>query len=106
MKGTAYIDAGICGFSAHITADAEDAFGVCTVTVETECPNFESLTTFEVDIMDMMKNGYDSGLSRSIRRNTPPLHTGCAVANSICQAVKVAAGLALPKDIVIRLKKE
>ena len=106
MKGTADIEAGICGFTAHITADAEGAFGVSTVTVETDCPNFEGLKTFEVDIMDMMKSGYDSEIYRSIRRNTPPLHTGCAVANGIYQAVKIAAGLALPKDIVIRLKKE
>lgn len=106
MKGTADVEAGICGFSAYITACAEDAFGVATVTVKTDCPNFEGLKKFEIDIMDTMKGGYDSEIYRSIRRNTPPLHTGCAVVNGIYQAVKVAAGLALPKDIVIRLKKE
>ncbi|MBN2322222.1 MAG: hypothetical protein JXQ30_00685 [Spirochaetes bacterium] len=105
MKGTADIDAGVCGFTAHITADAEDAFGVCAVTVETNCPNFEGLETLEIDIMDTMKKGYDSELCRFFRRNTPPLHTGCAVANGIYQAVKVAAGFALPRDIVVRLKK-
>ena len=105
MNATADVEAGICGFSAHITAQADDAFGTCIVTVKTDCPNFEGLERFEVDIMDMMRGGYDSVLFRTIIGNTPPLHTACAVANGVYQAVKVAAGLALPKDIAVRLKK-
>jgi len=36
MKGIADFDAGICGYSVHIEAEADDAFDICGVSVRTE----------------------------------------------------------------------
>jgi hypothetical protein len=34
MKGIVDVDAGICGFNAHIEAESPDAFGPCTVSLD------------------------------------------------------------------------
>jgi hypothetical protein len=131
MKGIADVEAGICGFYAHIEAEAEDAFSLCTVMVESDCPNIQDLLaavagagagasvqtaqqgvsnkeffgSFTVDIMETMKHGRNSEFFKMVGRHTPPIHTDCAVIHGIYQAVKVACQVALPKDIVIRLEK-
>lgn len=75
MKGIAVVDAGICGFSVYIEAEADDAFDICGVTVRTECPNIKEVgDTFEIDILDTMKHGYRSKFFSMIQQKTPPLH--------------------------------
>ncbi|HUT65537.1 MAG TPA: hypothetical protein VMZ05_05235 [Spirochaetota bacterium] len=106
MKGIADVDAGICGYSVHIEAEADDAFDICGVSVRTECPNIKEVgDTFEIDILDTMKHGYRSKFFSMIQQKTPPLHCGCALGTGIYHAMMVAGGIALPKDITIRLKK-
>ena len=102
MKGITEVEAGICGYSAHIEAEADSAFDSCRITLRTDCPNIKKIgDTFEIDIMETMKNGYCSKF-----RDAASIHFGCAVVEGIYQAMKVAGGIALPKDIVIRLSKE
>jgi hypothetical protein len=75
MKGIADVDAGICGFNAHIEAEARDAFGPCTVSLETECKNLQKLEKqFGIDIMDTLKNGYRSIFFKRVMELTPPIH--------------------------------
>jgi hypothetical protein len=106
MKGISDVDAGICGYSLHIEAEADDAFDICGVTVWTECPNIREVgDAFKIDILDTMKHGYRSKFFSMIQQQTPPLHCGCALFTGIYQAMMVAGGIALPKDITIRLKK-
>ena len=107
MTGKADVDAGICGFGASIVADAEDMMGSAKVSMKTECPNLKKLgELLEVDIMDLVKNGCGSGIHRQMTEVIPTLHCPCPVTGALLQAVKVAAGLALPKDIKVVLTKE
>jgi hypothetical protein len=107
MTGKADVDAGICGFGAYIVADAEDMMGSAKVSIKTECPNLRKLgESLDVDIMDLMKNGCGSEAHKQITDAVPALHCPCPVTLALLQAVKVAAGLALPKDIKIVLTKD
>ena len=79
MKGIVDVDAGICGFSAHIETEAWDAFGPCTVTLATECKNLQELgNQFEIDIMDTLKRGYNSTFFKRVFELTLPIHVECA----------------------------
>ena len=79
MKGIADVDAGICGFNAHIEVEARDAFGPCTVSLETECKNLQKLgKQFGIDIMETLKNGYRSVFFKRVMELTPPIHFECA----------------------------
>jgi hypothetical protein len=107
MKGVVDIEAGICGFSVHIEAEARDVFGSCVVSLETECKNIEKLgKRFEIDIMDTLKHGYRSVFFKRVMELTPPIHFQCAIIKGIYEAVKVAGGIALPRDIIYRIRKE
>ena len=107
MTGKADIDAGVCGFRANIVAEAEDMMGSARVSIKTECPNLKKLGDhLEVSIMDLVKNGCGSGLHKKITEVIPAMHCPCPVTGALFQAVKVAAGLALPKDIQVSITKE
>ena len=107
MKGIVDVDAGICGFNAYIETESQDAFGPCIVSLETECKNLQKLEKqFGIDIMDTLKNGYRSIFFKRVMELTPPIHFECAVIKGIYEAMKVAGSIALPKDIIIRIRKE
>jgi len=107
MKGRAIVDAGICGFSADVTAESVDMIRPVNVTLKTDCPNLEKLgECFKVDQMDVIKNGCDSKIFKKLKDIIPAMHCPCPIMLAIHQAVKVAAGLALPKNIKIDISKE
>jgi hypothetical protein len=107
MTGKAEVDAGICGFSAVIIAHAEDMMGNAQVSLKTECPNLKKLgESLEVNIMDLVQKGCGSDLHKKMIEVIPVMHCPCPVTCGLFQAVKIAAGLALPKDIDVVLTKE
>lgn len=107
MKGKAEVDAGICGFSAVIIAEAEDMMGTARVSLKTECPNLKKLgENLEVNIMDVVQKGCGSDFHKKMVEVIPVMHCPCPVTGGLFQAVKVAAGLALPKDFGTVLTKE
>ncbi len=107
MKGKAYIDAGICGFDATIVAEVQDPLGKAQVSILTECPNLKSLgESFEVEIMDIVKKGCESETFKRMIEVVPAMHCPCPVVYGVFQTVKIASGLALPKDVIASLSKE
>lgn len=99
------IDAGICGFHTSVIAEAETMRKV-KLTIETECAQItkaaEELT--EMDMLEELKAGLGRGhvygvLSGCVR------HVTCPVGSGILKAAEASAGLALPKDVTIKMSK-
>jgi hypothetical protein len=107
MRVKAKVQPGICGFEADVTADVEDFTGNAVVGLKTECPNLKKLgERFEVGIMEYIQKGCASETFKAMARAMPAMHCPCAVMNAVLGAVKIAAGLALPKNIHVAFEKE
>ena len=107
MRVKAKVHPGICGFPAEVTAEAEGFSGSAEVSIATECPNLRKLgERFEVGITEYIQKGCASESFGAMARTMPAMHCPCAVMNAVFGAVKIAAGLALPKDILVTFEKE
>ena len=100
----AEIYSGICGFHTTVitTMDGE----TCKVDIASECKAIQKMAA-ELTEVDPMRE-------ISFRRNTPQTHemaakfcshAACPVPVGIIKAIEVEAGLALPKDVTIKLTK-
>jgi hypothetical protein len=107
MRARAKVEPGICGFTAEVTADVEDFTGNAVVGIKTECPNLKKLgERIEVGVMEFIQEGCASESFKAMAQAMPAMHCPCAVMNAVSGAVKIAAGLALPKDIHVAFEKE
>ena len=101
------VEAGICGFKTEVTADSQDMQNV-SFNIVTDCETISKLAKelTEVDSYNEIKEGFDGKLYGIIRKNLTGCCSGCAVPVGIFKSMQVAANLALPKDITIKIKKE
>ena len=101
----AKIQSGICGFSATVEARMDGRR--CVVSVDSDCKAIQELAEDlrEVDpFQEISFRGKGSHVLEMGAKHCP--HTACPVPVGIIKAIEVEAGLALPKDAVIRLSKE
>lgn len=105
-KVKAEIDAGICGFQTTVRAEAESMRKV-KLTIESDCPQIRKAAEQlpEMDMLEELRAGLGQGhvysvLSECVR------HVTCPVGSGILKAAEASAGLALPKDVSIKLTKE
>ena len=110
MKATVEIDAGICGFKTQAKVASEDSQNV-SFEVETTCEKISKLGELlkargPVDAYQEISPSSQSVVMSAIRETLTGCCAGCAVPVGLFKAMQVAAGLALPKDISIRLAKE
>lgn len=100
------VEAGVCGFVTDIEAYSEDSQNV-SFKIETNCDKIrkmsEKITT--VDAYNEIKDGFDGELYSVIRQELKGCCSGCAVPVGIFKSMQVAAMLALPMDINIRITK-
>lgn len=100
----AEIHSGICGFSTTVetTMDGD----TCKIEIHSECKAIQKMAA-ELTEVDPMRE-------ISFRRSTPHIHemgvkycshAACPVPVGIVKAVEIEAGLALPKDVTIKLSK-
>ena len=101
----AEIFAGICGFNTSVHAK-QNGDGV-DLDIHSECEAIRKLA-------DQLKQ-VDPWKEISSRRSVPQTlekgmkyctHAACPVPSGIIKAVEVEAGLALPKDVTIKLSKD
>jgi len=109
MMATAKIDAGVCGF--HTRSNATSADGMLVdFHIQSDC---EKIRVFAESLASKGPiNAYEeiSPASQSVIMTTGREYlqgccAGCAVPVGIFKSMQVAAGLALPKDIVIHMEK-
>jgi hypothetical protein len=110
MKAIVEIDAGICGFQTTACAASEDGQNVA-FDVKTACGKIRQLAKAIQDkspfdaYQEISANG-PAVIMTAARENLTGCCAGCAVPVGLFKAMQVAAGLALPKDISIKLAKE
>jgi hypothetical protein len=100
-----YIDPGICGLKSTVTIDAEDG-ATAVISFKTDCPSLKPMETelTEVDGYEecFSKIG-DSGIYELAKKYCR--HTACPVPSALIKGIECACGLALPKDVDIKITK-
>ena len=99
------VEAGICGFKVEIDAVSEDMQHV-KLDIKTDCPNFVKFIEDirEVDAFHEIESDTKKGKILSLWPKY--LHcAACPVPSGIIKAVEVTAGLALPKDVSIKVSQ-
>lgn len=101
----AKIEAGICGFSTQVEAEAGEKYQV-KLKITSDCKHIQKLAE---DLNEVNAFG-----ELSFRRGTPTIlekgaqyctHASCPVPVGIIKTVEVAAGLALPQIVKIEVEK-
>lgn len=100
----AEIQAGICGFSTIVetTMDGD----MCRVSVESECAAIRRLAANLTQVDPLREFTYrGEGPETYAAAAKFCSHGACPVPVGIIKAVEIAAGLALPADVSIKLEK-
>ena len=112
MKASAIIDAGICGFKVKITADSKDGMNV-TLRIGSDCETIKALAKViqEKKSINALEELTPVSESTVLAVCRPVLQTkgcceACVVPAAICKTMQVAANLALPRDVVVKISKE
>lgn len=102
---TAEIDAGICGFHTTVRAESQSMREV-KLQIESDCPQIRRAAEQlpQMDMLEELRAGLGHGhvyttLSGCVK------HVTCPVGSGILKAAEASAGLALPKDVSIKLTK-
>ena len=108
MQGRVDVEAGICLHTTSAMASSED-MRMVTFSVETSCPNIERMR--EIVAGGQLFDAYheiDSRIEGEIvaAGRTARACTDCVVPVSLIKALRIAAGLAMVKDVNISLAQE
>ena len=109
MKCVARVQAGVCGFATTVTAESPDEQMV-TFSIETECQKIaglaEALGGKEYDAYDEIHGGFDGAVMGAVRASLSGCCAGCVVPAAVFKSLQVAARVALPRDVEIKLGTE
>jgi hypothetical protein len=108
MQTKVEIDAGICGFRTGGVVESDDAQQV-TFRVESDCAKIVELARqlnpkLPLDAYGEIDPRTGSVLLATARDVLTGCCAGCAIPVGLFKAMQVAASLALPKDITIRME--
>ncbi|MDX9958817.1 MAG: hypothetical protein AB7T74_05005 [Clostridia bacterium] len=102
---TCTVDAGICGLGSTIRATSEDG-QTCTLVIESECEairamgeELRELDGYSVAFLPFDRNPVYQAATAHYK------HAACPVPSAIIKAVEVACGLALPKDVTMKVER-
>ena len=109
-RAHARIGAGICGFTTSVTATAEQG-RLVELLVDSDCETIVALAAAihehgAFDAYDEIDPRTDGALLPLVHEYLHGCCSGCACPVGMFKAMLVAAGLALPKDIVIEMSKD
>ena len=104
------VDAGVCGFHTGVHATCEDGQNV-SFDINSGCEKIRGLASAlkakgPVDAYQEISAEGQGVVMATVRDNLKGCCAGCAVPSGIFKGMQVAAGLALPKDIAIRITAE
>ena len=111
MEAKVKVDAGICGFKTSITAATEDSMNV-ELKVVSSCDTIKELASRfkeKTPIDAYQELSPNESIILAISR--PVLVQkgcceACVVPAAVCKAIQVVAGLALPKDVTLKITKQ
>jgi hypothetical protein len=97
---------GVCGFQTRIVAQADEMYNV-TLEITSDCAQIRQIAAQLQEISPFKE------LRLPLTETTPyrlaascKAHAACPVPSAIIKAVEVAAGMALPVDVHISIRKE
>jgi len=110
MKALVVVDGGICGFKSRIHADSDDTQNV-TLRIVSGC---EKAGTFgdaliakgPIDGYAEIGAGADGIVLTTARETLKGCCAACAVPVGAFKAMQVAAGVALPQDVTLKITQE
>jgi hypothetical protein len=110
MNALVVIDAGICGFQTRIHASSEDSQNV-VFKISSSCEKArkfgETLAAKGlIDSYAELGAGVDGLILGSARQIMDGACSACAVPIGAFKAMQIAAGLALPKDVSLKLSAD
>ncbi len=99
------VDAGICNFVSVIEAVKNDD-DMIDVSLKTGCPNFQQLTKakIEMDPLLVCFEKIGTGEVFELFKDSCP-HNACPLPTAMIKAIEVEEGLALPKDVTMKIEK-
>lgn len=111
MRSHVEIDAGVCGFRTRAEVLCEDEQNVSSFAVTSDCEKIRSLAAeiaslTPLDAYQEISSEGESRLLACCRGTLKGCCAACAVPAGLFKAMQVAAGLALPRDVGIRLRKD
>jgi len=100
------VQSGICGFVTDIEAASEDMQNV-ELKITSTCPKIKKISEKlkKVDAYNEIKEGFNGEIYKTAQSELNGMCSSCVVPNSIIKSMQVAAMLALPKDISIKISK-
>ena len=109
MQVCTEIEAGVCGFHTAAKAASEDGMFVAFEIVS-DCEKIRSLgdalaSKGLVNAYEEINPAGESVILATARECLKGCCAGCAVPTGLFKSMQVAAGLALPKDIAIKITK-
>lgn len=110
MKANVDVEAGVCGFRTSGHVSSEDGQHVVS-ELQSDCAKIQArlqrLKGQEpIDAYQEIGRGAGGVVLGTAQDALPGCCAACAVPIALFKAMQVAAGLALPKDVAIRLSKE
>jgi hypothetical protein len=110
MNTKVEVDAGVCGFHTCVRAASEDSQNV-SFDIASGCEKIRGLASAlkakgPVDAYQEISPDDQSVVMVVVRECLKGCCAGCAVPVGIFKAMQVSAGLALPKDISIKMTCE
>ena len=106
MSAKVVVDAGVCGHKATITAEKTSGYNV-QVAIESDCPHVQKIAPEPLEVDAVKQIGLRGGLPSLLEgAYACCAHAACPVPSGVVKAVEVAAGLALPGDVSMKISKE
>lgn len=101
---TVSVESGICGFTTNIRTESADMQNV-KIEWDSDCPHIQKAGQSLVDVdayQELFKKPADTSVYAALAPHLP--HVTCPVYSAFLKAIEVAAGLALPKDVAIKIE--
>ena len=110
MKALVVVDAGICGFQTRIHAKSDDSQNV-TFKIASACEKVKKFgealaSKGPVDGYAEIGAGAEGVVLTTSNETLKGCCAGCAVHAGTFKAMQVAAGVALPKDVTLKISSE
>jgi hypothetical protein len=110
MKALVVVDAGICGFQTRIHAESDDSQNV-TFKIASGCEKARAygealMAKGPVDGYAELGAGSDGTVLATAHETLKGCCSACAVPVAAFKAMQVAAGVALPKDVTLKITAE
>jgi hypothetical protein len=102
------IDAGICGMKTTVWATADSEPYRCKITIESDCDAIQKIGEHlpEVDALQEISLRRGDGPQVLQKGKELCYHSACPVPAGIIKAIEVAAGLALPADVSMKISAD